>query len=207
MAIIEPKSRAALGAVLSPMGLGADIFERAIAVAAADSRNFSLGAPKSAAEATRWFRTVEVVHEGLMLMRGGWERTDPQNLPYFVNMDYALGLVVSSGDTHTGVAYGNPRTRSPKGAAFAGRVRDNWQDPLFSDSSIEHDGNISTWVLLYHERAGSVYSELSRPVVMLDDHVDEWSDRIIFPGFDLTRGVFDCETDDAVDFSFTIVRR
>lgn len=209
MAIRTPTTREDLARLLQPMRLEASIFERAVSVAAADSRSFSLGAPKSAPEITRWLRTVEAVHEGLMLLASGWRRFDPQNLPYFLHPDIKLGLIVSSGDHFTGVVYGSPSTRNPKGSAFARRVDDNGRMALIGQPTDEGQVEVDdAWICLYDERDGLVHLELSRPTSMTGSFIDSWSERIIFPAFDLALGAFAFgQDDDEGDFGFAIARR
>lgn len=211
MAIHTPKTREDLARLLSPMRLTAEVFERAVAVGAAESRTFSQGAPKSAPNMTRWFRTVEFVHEQLMLLKLDWKRSDPQNLPYFSQPKLNLGLITSSGDEFTGVAWGTPSTKNPKGAAFAKRVDENGQAALFGQPT-DDGGEIDVkylWILLYNERDGMVHLELSRPKSMAGKQIDSWQDRIIFPPFDLALGAFSFEEDESDDegFGFTVARR
>lgn len=211
MAIHTPRTRDDLSRLLGPMRLQASVFERAVSVGAAESRTFSQGAPKSAPNMTRWYRTVEVIHEELMMLRLDWKRSDPQNLPYFSQADLHLGLIASSGDEFTGLAWGTPSTRNPKGSAFARHVEENGQGTLFSQPAGD-GGEIDVkylWVLLYNERKGMVHLELSRPTSMVGKHIDSWSERIIFPPFDLTLGAFSFEEDTEEDegFGFTVARR
>lgn len=209
MAIYTPKTRDDLAKLLAPMRLQASVFEHAVSVAAAESRTFSPGAPKSAPEITRWLRTVEIVHEELMLLRAGWARLDPQNLPYFLQSDLHLGLIVSSGDEFTGVTYAAPKNRNAKGFAFARRVGENGQVAMFGQPTDQGEVDVEdVWVLLYDERDGVVHLELSRPSAMSGNFVSAWSDRIIFPTFDLALNAFTFEEDDEQgDFGFTIARR
>lgn len=212
MAIYAPKTREELARVLSPMRLTAQVFERAVALGAAESRSFSQGAPKSAPNMTRWYRTVEAMHEELMLLQLDWQRSDPQNLPYFSQPDLNLGLIASSGDAFTGKPYGKPSTKNPKGAAFAKRVNENGQEALFeqpANDEAEIDAKY-LWILLFNEREGMVHIELSRPRSMVGSHIDSWHDRIIFPPLDLALGALSYEEDKADEdggFGFTIVRR
>lgn len=211
MAIHTPKTREALAGQLVPMRLTAEVFERGVAVGAAESRSFSPGAPKSAPNMTRWFRTVEVIHEQLMLLQLGWSRSDPQNLPYFLQSELNLGLITSSGNEFTGVAWGTPSTKNPKGSAFARRVDENGQGALFPQPT-DDGGEIEVkylWVLLYNERDGLVYLELSRPKSMAGTQIDSWLDRIIFPPFDLAIGGLSFEEDEGDDegTGFKIARR
>lgn len=209
MAIHTPKTREALARLLAPLRLEASVFERAVSVGAAESRTFSSGGPKSAPGYTRWARTVEAVHEDLMLLRLGWRRFDPDNLPYFLHPDLHLGFVVSSGDSHTGVTYGNPTNRNSKGAAFARRVDQNGTAAMFGQPTDEGEVTVDDFrVLLYDERQGFVYLELSRPDARVGDYVSHWSERIIFPAFDLALGTFGFEEgNDEGDFGFKIARR
>lgn len=211
MAIYTPKRREELVRHLTPMRLTAEVFERAVSVGAAESRTFSQGAPKSAPNMTRWYRTVEFMHEELMLLQLDWKRSDPQNLPYFSQSDLNLGLITSSGDEFTGVAWANPSTKNPKGSAFAKRVDENGQAALFPQQTSDGE-EIDVkylWILLYNERDGMVYLELSRPKSMAGKQIDSWLDRIIFPPFDLALGAFSFEEDEADDegTGFTIARR
>lgn len=210
MAIGTPKTRQDLARLLAPMRLEATPFERAVAVGAAESRTFSPAAPKSGPEFTRWLRTVESLHEGIMLLRAGWLRFDPQNLPYFLQPDLNMGLIVSSGDAFTGVTYGSPSTRNPKGSAFARRVDENGKVAMFGRPVDGGEVEVEdAWILLYDERDGLVHLELSRPATMAGSFVDSWSERIIFPAFDLARGAFSFEENEADDegTGFTIARR
>lgn len=211
MAIHAPKTREDLARHLSPLYLEAAVFERAVSVGAAESRTFSQGAPKSAPNMMRWYRTVEIMHEQLMLLQLNWKRSDPQNLPYFSQTDLNLGLITSSGDEFTGAAWSSPSTKNPKGSAFARRVDVNGQAALFghpTDDGDEIDVKY-LWILLYNERDGMVYLELSRPSSMAGKHIDSWSERIIFPPFDLALGTFSFEedTDEDEGFGFTVARR
>lgn len=210
MAIGTPKTRQDLARLLAPMRLEATPFERAVAVGAAESRTFSPAAPKSGPEFTRWLRTVESLHEGIMLLRAGWLRFDPQNLPYFLQPDLNMGLIVSSGDAFTGVTYGSPSTRNPKGSAFARRVDENGKVAMFGRPVDGGEVDVEdAWILLYDERDGLVHLELSRPATMAGSFVNSWSERIIFPAFDLARGAFSFEENEADDegTGFTIARR
>lgn len=211
MAIHTPKTHEDLARLLSPMRLTAEVFERSVAAGAAESRTYSKGAPKSAPNTTRWFRTVEHMHDELMLLKLDWKRSDPQNLPYFSQADLDLGLITSSGDEFTGVAWGTPSTKNPKGSAFAKRVDENGLSALIPHPTAD-GGEIDVkylWILLYFEREGMVYLELSRPKSMVGKQIDSWFDRIIFPSLDLALGAFTFDEDesDDEDFGFTIARR
>jgi hypothetical protein len=210
MAIRTPKTPDELARYLVPMRLEASAFEHAVSAAAAESRTFSPGAPKSGPEITRWLRTVEVLHEELMLLGSGWRRFDPENLPYFLNTELQIGLIVSSGDAFTGVTYSSPSTRNPKGSAFARRVGTNGQIAMIGQPAGADEVEVeNAWILLYHERDGLVHLELSCPSTMSGHSIGSWSERIIFPPFDLALGMFSFEEadDDEGDYGFTVARR
>lgn len=212
MTINAPKTREDLVRVLAQMRLAPEVFERAVSVGAAESRTYSEAAPKSAPNSARWFRTVEVLHEELMLLNLDWKRTNPDNLPYFCQEDLNMGLIASSGDVSTGVVWARPSTQNPKGRAFARRVDENRQGELFPRDEISRVPTTPTrdlWILLYHEREGLVYLELSRPKSMSGSQIDDWLDRIVFPPFDLAIGAFAFDGKDGDDpgLAFTITRR
>lgn len=209
MAIHTPKTRDDLARLMSPLRLDAAVFERAVMVGAAESRTFSPGAPATAPEFIRWARTVEAVHEGLMLMRLDWRHITPQGLDYFVQPEIRLGFVVSSGDAFTGSPFGSPSNRNAKGESFGQRV-DSTGTPAMLGEMV---GNTEVFVddfrvFLYSERDGFVHVELSVPRARHGGFVDGWSDRILFPAFDLALGAFAFEeSGDEGDFGFTIARR
>lgn len=205
------ETREALDEALSPMGLRSSDFERAVQAGVAESRGYSLGAPKAASNAARWFRTVEVLHTSLMAKQGGWTRVDPENLPCFVRGDGRMALIVSSGDEATGDPFESPTNKNRKGAAVSQKVEINGQRTLFDDPSpLENLPPIAqTWVFLYHEADGVVRLELSLPVAMSGGTISEWQERIIFPDFDVDRSalVFEHFDDGDDDYNFVVARR
>jgi hypothetical protein len=205
-----PKTRSDLVSMLAAKKLTVEVVEAAVGIGVAESRTFSPGAPKSAPEITRWLRTVEAMHTGLMTLDMGWLRFDPENLPYFLQPELNLGLIVSSGNEFVGSTFGTPSNRNPKGTAFARRVDENGQVAMFGapvGDGTEVDVE-DAWVLLYNERAGQVHVELSCPIDVQGGFVKTWRDRIIFPAFDVANGRFEFEDEDKRDgdFGFTIER-
>lgn len=102
--------------------------------------------------------------------------------------------------------------RRPRIAAFARRVDLNGQATLF-DQPTGGGAEFAVddlWVLLYNERDGMVFLELSHPMSMTGKKIDTWSERIIFPPFDLELGIFSFEEiadEDEGDVGFTVTRR
>lgn len=211
MAIHTPKTRDQLAVLLSPMRLNAEVFEHSVSVGASQQRTVSAAAPKSGPEYTRWMRTIETLHEELMLLQLGWRRDDPDNLPYFSQPELQMGLVASSGGKFTGVAWGNPSTKNDKGKAFARRVDLNGQVALFDQPTADGASLVidDLWILLYNERDEKVFLELSHPMSMTGNKIDTWDERIIFPPFDLALGAFSFEEEPDEDegTGFVIARR
>ncbi|OWP21006.1 hypothetical protein CBF90_13865 [Microbacterium sp. AISO3] len=71
--------------------------------------------------------------------------------------------------------------RNPKGCAFGKRVDENGRGALF-DQPTADGAEIEMkylWILLYNERDGMVYLELSRAKSTAGKGIDSWLDRII----------------------------
>lgn len=211
MTIIQPKNREDLVQRLALMELELWCFERALAAGSAEAASYSAGAPSGAPEYGRWARSTEELHNGVMGMRRNWKRTDPMNQPTWISEEKYRALVVSSGDEFTGVNYGNPSNRNPKGTSFGALVSANGQGTFFD--AVSESGQLvnikETWVFLYHAREGFVYSEISLPVAMPGTYIETWQDRIILPRFDGGTNHFEAAIDDgpAQDFEFKIQRR
>lgn len=211
MAIFQPNRREDLRQRLRSMSLDLWCFENALASGAAEAASYSAGAPLSAPELGRWMRTVEEIHNGLIALQQGWERSDPMNQPTWVNPMRHTAIVVSSGNENTGqVTFNNPSNRNPKGSSFGALVAANEQASLFDmvSQAGEMIGITETWVFLYDQREGFVYSELSLPVLMPTSYIENWKERIILPRFDGGTNTFEAEEDNPdQDFGFTIQRR
>lgn len=211
MAIFHPNRREDLRQRLDSMQLEMWCFENALASGAAEAASYSAGAPLSAPELGRWLRTVEELHNGLVALQHGWERSDPMNQPTWINPSLRTAIVISSGDENTGQAtFNNPSNRNPKGRSFGALVAANEQASFFD--MLSESGNMvdinETWVFLYDQREGFVYSELSLPLVMPGVYIENWKERIILPRFDGGANTFEVEEDGPdQDFGFTIQRR
>ncbi|MCW4352879.1 hypothetical protein ONR57_06175 [Hoyosella sp. YIM 151337] len=212
MAILQPRRREELHQRLASMNLELWCFENALASGAAEASSYSPGAPTVAPELGRWLRTVEELHNGLVALQRGWERSDPMNQPTWINPAMHTAIVVSSGDENTGqVTFSDPSNRNPKGRSFGALVAANEQASFFD--AVTESGEMvdinETWVFLYDAREGFVYSELSLPTVMPEAYIENWRERILLPRFDGGANRFDGSADDdpTQDFSFTIQRR
>jgi len=212
MAIFQPRTRADLSQRLAPMGVELWCFENALASGAAEAASYSAGAPNSAPELGRWLRTVEELHNGLVGLQQGWERSDPMNQPTWINPSRHTAVVVSSGDENTGErTFSNPSNRNPKGRSFGALVAANEQASFFdalSKSGEMVDVN-ETWVFLYDARQGFVYSELSLPIVMPGLFIESWRERVLLPRFDDRVSKFESSSEEESDqdFNFVVQRR
>lgn len=209
--IHQPRTRSELDALLLPLHLDSLLVEAVLRNGAAESRNWTNAAPMSAPEHTRWYRSVETFHLESAGRALGWEHRNPQNLPLFFQAASKTGLVISSGDENTGVvAFRPPATRNSKGTRFLDTIVPAAQGSFF-DVTTDSGQMIELsdmWVLLYNERQGAVYCELSRPAGVEKDRIVAWSDRILMPPFEVNTSAFQLDEDGNGDeFAFTITRR
>lgn len=212
MAIYQPERRGDLQRRLNAFDLELWCFEHALASGAAEAASYSAGAPISAPELGRWMRTVEELHNGLLSLQTGWERSDPMNQPTWINPRLHTAMVISSGNENTGqITFGDPSNRNPKGRSFGDLVTANEQASFFD--AVSGAGQMldvtETWVFLYDQREGFVHSELSLPILMPGTRIETWRDRILLPPFDQGTNQFESVEDDGPDqdFGFTIQRR
>lgn len=211
MAIFDPSTREHIDERLRGMRLELGCFEQSLAAGAAEAASYSEGAPAAAPELGRWMRTVEEFHHSVLGLQRGWERTDPLNQPTWINPELHIAIVVSSGDENTGQrTFKNPTNRNPKGSSFGALVAAN--EARFFDT-VTRSGDMvginETWVFLYDARAGSVFSELSLPVLMPGSFIENWHHRILLPRFDDSTNLFETVPDAPVeqDYTFVIERR
>lgn len=171
----------------------------------------SLDPPGSRGQ-VRHMRTVRYLRE--VLIPHGWVPDDTGNVGAVVSPDGTIAIVVTTGDTGTGLLSYTPKTKYPKGAVTQRRVRQNVQLNLFEDLTEEplHDDldepSRTTWVLLQHPAGNAVRAELSCPSgVDVAGRISEWSRRIMLPELPLdtheTWIADDDEGDDPVDVPVT----
>ncbi|SFS87015.1 hypothetical protein [Methylobacterium sp. yr668] len=121
-----------------------------------------------------------------MQFRDGWERETLDGIEVIKHPALRLRVSVMNATSDTGLTYGSPRNRTPKGAA-AGRVVDlNGQMELLPDHdrgkpAMAHDG-FSIWYLCVHDDGGEVRAELSRPTEFDSDHFVAFNERIFILG-------------------------
>jgi hypothetical protein len=145
-------------------------------------------APPSYPGTTQWAETI--VGSRVHLIPKGWTPNDDHNFSRIVNPKETVAIVVATGDEHTGIATGEPRTRYPKGPETTAAVKANVQMEL-PGLAIAHFDAISpptleTWIALLSYNEFECRYELSRPLEQdKEGRVIAWSDRIIFPPIDI----------------------
>lgn len=170
---------------LLALGLSWPAIERALRSGEAERRTYTENDPRGAGEYARWARHVRRMSE--TLRSEGWERRDDLNQPTLIHPGYEWSLIVCSGNAYTGVTYGSPSTKNPKGRSIRKAVENN--DPVLwkiADLDPALTGLARTWMLLVSAREDKIFSEVSLPVEMQGDFITDWIDRILLPPVDLT---------------------
>jgi hypothetical protein len=137
---------------------------------------------------TPWGETTCALRESLLLE--GWTRSDEGNLPFTVNKNGTLAIIVATGDEKTGNKDESPCTKSTKGPRTASAVASNERQAslfpiqLIPDdlTKIEGPDGRMTWMLMFHRNfeTRELRCELSRPINMdSEGHVARWAERII----------------------------
>lgn len=139
----------------------------------------------NAAGTYHWHAFVPALR--LALSQEGWLMRDERNCPLVISPDRATAIVVMTGSSDTGKAFGNPTNQAEKGAVLDEAVRKNAQYQLFEASALaklRKGGGTQLWVLLYHVEIGSsgvkeIRTELSLPSEFHHKRIVGWSERII----------------------------
>ena len=135
---------------------------------------------------SQWAETNRSLRDGLAPFK--WSSVNQTNQPLVINASKTMAITAVSGDANTGLKDQFPCTRSSKGVRTADAIRANqgrfeFMDPAPVIESMKIEGR-STWLFLFYRDTlrGELRYELSKPTSMSDDgHVDDWSERIIFP--------------------------
>jgi len=171
---------------LAQLGLTEDILIQAVLRGQAEGRSRTENHPQMYRGLTPWGEANCALREGLSTE--GWIRCDEGNLPFTVNKDRTLAIIVATGDQNTGNKTLHPCTQSAKGPQTVKAVAENQRSlfPIKIDSDdvekMREAHGRQTWMLLFHRDAGNrqVRCELSRPIDMDEDgHVAGWAERIV----------------------------
>lgn len=159
----------------------------------------------------RWADTVAGLRT--QVLPHGWDMSNALNYCTVFNRESRTAVVVMAGDVMTGIKFGTPRSRYPKGVVTAKRIeRNNGQISLFpslksAEEIVEED--CLTWVLVQFQGEQGVQVELSRPSSMSQaGYVNDWDERILLPTVDprgphLAGRVDDGPENPDIDFAVT----
>jgi hypothetical protein len=171
---------------LAALGLRESVLRQALLAGASRAAECTVNHPASAAGFYSWADTFAALAE--MLILEGWTKTEVRNLPVLLSPDNSVGLIVSTGDDHTGKATWEPakKTTGPQTVEFVknNRIR-QLQIPGLAHNAMygtspEYDWD--TWVLLFYRDVGrqELRAELSRPVGFNGDlKAGHWAERLM----------------------------
>ncbi|HEX2859072.1 MAG TPA: hypothetical protein VHP58_02615 [Alphaproteobacteria bacterium] len=144
----------------------------------------------------------------------GWTKLTDQGYDLVVDATGKLAIAVSSGDDNTGIdGLFPPTTKCAKGPRTIDAVQTNamLMDNLFPETlphpSVMHKKGRLTRLLLFSQRGGVIYSELSLPSSTDGSKIDSWQERIILPPMDLGAIPTQPETPDDTPDVLVDVRR
>ncbi|MCV2886534.1 hypothetical protein OE749_17695 [Aestuariibacter sp. AA17] len=184
------KTSEAAKSKLAELGLSREILERAIQEGLFQFKKVTKLHPVTAGGSRAWEEVNASLREQLLQTQAGWNMSHEKGLTLTFNKSLGVNIVVTSGDRHTGIKEGFPKTKNTKGASTQNYVGVNYS--LFGDDedvvSIfqEKIDKTETWVLLYHIDTAlkQVRFELSLPSGMSGSNgkirIDSWEQRIIF---------------------------
>jgi hypothetical protein len=144
--------------------------------------------PPSYPGTVQWAETI--VGSRVVLIPKGWTPNDDHNFSRIVNPAETIAIIVATGDEHTGIAAGEPRTRYPKGPETTAAVQANVQMALpgLAIAQFERVSPLAleTWIALLLTNDLECRYELSRPRQQdKEGRVIAWSDRILFPPIEI----------------------
>ncbi len=174
---------------LAELGLSVEIVERAVRRADAEASMCTRLDPPIMEGLTRWGRMNRFLREELI--PAGWRCDNPHNLPRTIHPSGEFAIVATTGDDLTGLVDLLPATKYTKGYATFRAVEINEQLALdFDDFDLGPDdgqatvnGDLLTWLMLFHVDEDGFRIELSLPDAIVDGRITSWAERIILPVF------------------------
>ncbi len=193
---------------LAELGLTVEQVHDTLLYGAAEKATYTdLDAP-GAGEYARWSRHVRRMSE--TLAQQGWERINPDHQPTIVHPSHEHALVITGGNSGTGLAYANPTNKNPKGRSIRNAVTGNKESVLFRPQDVQPvlGGLRQTWVLLtYIGDRGQLRAEVSLPGDMTGEQITKWIHRIILPEIDPTVGADMESEEEPPSYDFKVVRK
>lgn len=171
---------------LSDLGVSEEVLSEAVTRGQAEARARTDNHPPMYRNLTPWGETTCALRESLS--RDGWKRSDEGNLPFTVNADSTLAILVSTGDQNTGNRDASPCTKCSKGPRTVDAVESNQLSLLpvaltpEEIKAIQNAESRVTWMLLFYLdlTKRELRSELSSPIDMnREGQVADWAERII----------------------------
>ncbi|MFE9864902.1 hypothetical protein ACFYPZ_19570 [Streptomyces sp. NPDC005506] len=126
-----------------------------------------------------WSRTNRYLAETLVPRK--WVRTSRNSILRVIHPTGSHAITAISGAGGVGDLRKSVRSKNPKGSIMARLVEKNGQFAFMSRDQIlfgRELEDVPTWFLLYQWRDGVLSAELSLPVRMNGQFVDEWLERI-----------------------------
>ncbi len=179
---------------LNGLGVSAEVLTRALDQALVDVRECTDFDAPAMRGFTFWSRTNRYLAEELTPL--GWKRTDKDSILRLIHPDLTHAITAISGWGGVGDLRKSVRSKNPKGPALARLVKRNADMTLFTEDELLYGvevDDLPTWCLLYKREKGEIKAEISLPVEMKGQHVEEWQPRIPIqlppmedPGFDIS---------------------
>lgn len=179
---------------LARLDLSVDLFGETLDLAAADVRQCTDYDAPAMRGFMFWSRANRYLAEALGPQ--GWGRTSRHSILRMIHPAKSHAITAISADGGVGNLNANVRSKNPKGPAMARLVERNGQMVFVSHDEVLYGrelDHIPTWCLLYKRENRTVTAELSLPVKMNGQFVDEWQERIPLnlpdlqdPGFDIS---------------------
>ncbi len=190
----------------------ADVHDRILRRSQASAREYANNLyPPGSPGQVRYLHHVRSLSE-VLLPKPGWVRDDTNNIPKLVHAGRGRLLVVTSGDSLTGVPWSvqrkHPCSKYPKGSATHSAVLRNGQlaldlGPEVADTAPSSSLDLSaveTWFLMVYVDQHQIRCEVSCPSgIDTRGRVADWSDRILLPSLPNDGTAIDIEIDDNPD--------
>lgn len=180
---------------LEKMGLCADDLRESVWEAYLETRNCTPNHPVPYEGMKMYSELVAALRNRLVLK--GWEK-EPGGCEKTINKDLKQAIIVSSGNSFTGIDSKTSSNKWPKGLSINGMVEINKQLELFNIENKPTQENIKTckediktWFLLYHRDKSEIRLELSCPYEIVERRTAEWIERIILSPISLDEKVAD----------------
>lgn len=170
---------------LSLLGLQLEALHEALSAGAVAFRACTTNHPLTARGYYFYAETVR----GLRDVLDGWEPESDSNIEYVVHPDGLVRLFVLAGDSGTGFAKAELRSRRKRGTR--GRLAVNANQLVMDLGTHENDSVLSagqTWALVHYLdlEVGEVRAEVALPTAIADDgRVNGWERRIVLPSLPL----------------------